>query len=73
MFGGRDLDAPALPASNRCLWSWGGPGQLGELPAELGVGSGEAGPVLAQNLQFERVSGLVRGTPAGLLTSWQVG
>lgn len=26
-FGGRDLDAPALPAGNRCLWSWGGPGQ----------------------------------------------
>lgn len=46
---------------------------MGELPSELDVGRGESGPVLGQNLQFERVSGLVRGTPAGLLTSWQVG
>lgn len=71
--GGRDLDAPALPAGNRCLWSWGVPGQWGELPAELGVGRGEAGPVLGRNLQFERTSSLVRGMPAGPLTSWQVG
>lgn len=72
-FGGRDLDAPALPAGNRCLWSWGGPGQWGELPAELGAGRGEAGPGLGWNLHFEKASGLVRGTPAGLLTSWQEG
>ena len=72
-FGGRDLDAPALPAGNRCLWSWGGPGQWGELPAEPGAGRGEAGPGLGWNLHFERASGLVRGTPAGPLTSWQEG
>lgn len=72
-FGGRDLDALALPAGNRCLWSWGGPGQWGELPAELGARRGEAGPGLGWNLHFERASGLVRGTPAGPLTSWQEG
>lgn len=73
-FGGRDLDAPVLPAGNRCLWSWGGPGQWGELPAELGAGRGEAGSARGQDLhQFERTSSLVRGTPAGPLTSWQVG
>lgn len=72
-FGGRDLDAPALPAGNRCLWSWGGPGQWGELPAEPGAGRGEAGPGLGWNLHFERASGVVRGTPAGPLTSWQEG
>lgn len=46
---------------------------MGELPSELDVGRGKGGPVLGQNLQFERVSSLVRGMPAGLLTSWQVG
>jgi hypothetical protein len=34
---------------------------------------GEAGHVLDQSLQLERASGLVRGSPAGPLTSWQVG
>lgn len=72
-FGGRDLDAPALPAGSRCLWSWGVPGQRGELPAGLGFGSGEAGCVLGQSLWLEKPSGLVWRLPAGLLTSLQVG
>lgn len=37
---GAKIWMPVLPADNRCLWSWGGLGQRGKLPAELGVGRG---------------------------------
>lgn len=57
------------PADNRCLWSWEEPWQW----RKLGVGRGEAGRGLCQSLQLERASGLVRGVPAWLLTSWQEG